>query len=93
MSYLKRLPVHGLKIDQSFVRDVSSNPSDAAIVEAIIGMARRFNLSIVAEGVETASQLDYLQSHGTMAYQGYHFSRPIPAEEFAASFLRQKAPV
>ena len=87
MSYLKRLPVHGLKIDQSFVRDLGDDPTDAAIVEAIIAMARRFNLMVVAEGVETEAQFAFLRDQGCEAYQGFHFGRPLPPEAFAAAFL------
>ncbi len=88
MSYLKRLPVHGLKIDQSFVRDLGVDPSDGVIIEAIIGLARRFNLVVVAEGVETEAQLAFLNFRGCTTFQGYHFSRPIPPESFAELYLQ-----
>jgi EAL domain-containing protein (putative c-di-GMP-specific phosphodiesterase class I) len=88
LSYLKQLPVDGIKIDQSFVRDVVENPNDAAIVEAIIAIARRFQLHVVAEGVETAEQAEYLRRQRCALFQGYHFSRPLPAADFERRFLR-----
>lgn len=82
LSYLKRYPFDVLKIDRSFVRDVIENHDDAALCDAIIRMAHSLNLRVIAEGVETAAQLDYLTAQGADIIQGYYFSRPLPAEEF-----------
>ncbi|MEH2060942.1 MAG: EAL domain-containing protein [Nostoc sp.] len=80
LNYLKRFPVNILKIDQSFVQDVMSNPDSAAVTNAIIALAKSLRLSITAEGVETKEQLDYLQIQGCDEGQGYYFSRPVPAD-------------
>ncbi len=80
LSYLKRLPIQKLKIDQSFVRDITVDPNDAAIVVAIINMASSLDLETIAEGVETAGQLALLRSKGCRTGQGYYFSAPVRAE-------------
>ncbi len=84
LSYLKSLPLDILKIDQSFVRDVIFDESDAAIVDTIISMASHLGMSVIAEGVETQEQLDFLSKSGCDAYQGYYFSKPVPVKEFEA---------
>ena len=83
LAYLKRFKVDKLKIDQSFVRDLMSDPEDAAIVRTIIQMARSLNLRTIAEGVEDQATLDQLRDLGCDEAQGYHFARPMPAEAFA----------
>jgi diguanylate cyclase (GGDEF)-like protein/PAS domain S-box-containing protein len=84
LSYLRKFTVDALKIDQSFVRQISAGGRDAAIVTAVISMARSLGLVVVAEGVETQQELDFLRAHNCDQAQGYYFSRPVPAQEFAA---------
>jgi diguanylate cyclase (GGDEF)-like protein/PAS domain S-box-containing protein len=82
LSYLKRLPLDQLKIDQSFVQDIISNVNDAVIARTIVALGRSLGLSVIAEGVETEAQRDFLSESGCHAYQGYFFSRPIPLQAF-----------
>jgi diguanylate cyclase (GGDEF)-like protein/PAS domain S-box-containing protein len=79
LSYLKRFPITTLKVDKSFVQDITRDENDAEIVRTIIGMAHNLKLKVIAEGVETAEQLDLLRAQGCDAVQGYYFSRPLPA--------------
>jgi diguanylate cyclase len=82
MSYLRRFPIDKLKIDSSFVKEMTSRPEDAAIVRAMVSLAHSLNLKVVAEGVETADQLALLQQLGCDQYQGFHFSAALPATDF-----------
>lgn len=79
LSYLKRFPTDVLKIDQSFVRNITTDPGDAAITRAVVLLARSFGMSVIAEGVETADQLRFIADLGCEQYQGYFFSKPLPA--------------
>jgi diguanylate cyclase (GGDEF)-like protein len=86
LSYLKRLPLDQIKIDQSFVRDITDDPNDAAIVRAILVMSQTLGLDAIAEGVETPAQQDFLRENGCRAFQGYLFGRPMPIEEWEIRF-------
>ncbi|MFH1034601.1 MAG: EAL domain-containing protein [Pseudomonadota bacterium] len=88
--YLKRFPMHALKIDRSFVSDIVDNPGDASIVDTIISMSRSLNLKVVAEGVETQAQLDFLKGLRCDQMQGFLFSKPLPVEELEELLRRRR---
>ncbi|MFL6246001.1 MAG: EAL domain-containing protein [Thermoanaerobaculia bacterium] len=90
LNYLKRFPLNAVKIDRAFVNDITSNNGDAAIVSAVIGMARSLRLRVVAEGVETAEQFAFLRSRECDEAQGYYFSRPVPPEEMTRLLLERR---
>ncbi|HUE94271.1 PAS domain S-box protein [Pseudomonas sp.] len=92
LTYLKRLPVDVLKIDQSFVRDATLDVNDAEIIRAIVAMARSLGLAMIAEGVEQRDQLDFLQQQGCHHYQGYLFSRPVPLTQFRSLLEENSQP-
>ena len=93
LSYLKRFPIDTLKIDQSFVRNCTTDPEDAAIIRTFIGLAHSLGLSVIAEGVETVEQLEFLKSHNCNEIQGYHYSRPLKTDDFADFMRRHLQPV
>jgi EAL domain-containing protein (putative c-di-GMP-specific phosphodiesterase class I) len=90
LSYLKRFPLYAIKIDGSFVRDITTNSDDAAIANAIIGLAHNLKLRVIAECVETKEQLAFLVEHGCDEIQGYLFSRPCPPEEVGEMLARER---
>jgi EAL domain-containing protein (putative c-di-GMP-specific phosphodiesterase class I) len=86
LAYLKRFPIDCVKIDRAFIKDMPGNTDDVAIAKTIVAMAKALDLTTVAEGVETAEQLEILKIMGCDQIQGYFFSRPLPAEEFLAYY-------
>lgn len=89
LSYLRRFPISTLKIDRSFVRDVTTNPNDASIVSAIIRMAHSLHVKVIAEGVETEQQMAYLTAHQCDEAQGFYFGKPMSADEMIEVFRKQ----
>ena len=93
LSYLRKFPVDSLKIDQSFVRQISTAGDDTTIVTAVIGMGRSLNLRVVAEGIETQGELAFLRDHDCDEGQGYYFSKPVPPQQFARLLKAGLAPL
>ena len=91
LKFIKQLPINKIKIDRSFVKDITENKDDSAIVSAIIAMAHNLQLKVVAEGVETREQLEHLNNLGCNEIQGYFFSTPLPVEELEELLLDEKA--
>ncbi|MBX9849123.1 MAG: EAL domain-containing protein [Rhodocyclaceae bacterium] len=87
LSYLKRLPIHELKIDRSFITDAPHDMNDAALVETILGVARTLRLRVVAEGVETQAQADFLNAHGNVIHQGYLYDKPLPVAQWLEKYF------
>ena len=88
LSYLKKFPLDGLKIDRSFVLDLLADSDDAAIVSSTIGLSKQLGLSVIAEGIENRATADLLVTMGCEEGQGYFFGRPMPASEFEGKFLK-----
>jgi len=93
LSSLKKLPLDQLKIDQSFVRDISTDPDDAIIVQTIIAMAKNLGMEVIAEGVETEAQRAFLEQNHCLLYQGYLFSKPVPLEQFEQLLKQRQASI
>ena len=93
LSYLRYLPINKLKIDRAFVMNLETNTEDVAMVKAIISMAKNLNLKVLAEGIETLPQLEILKQQGCDSFQGYLFSKPIPADDFFNRYILQKTHV
>ncbi|WP_018150942.1 bifunctional diguanylate cyclase/phosphodiesterase [Leeia oryzae] len=91
LAYLKKLPIDQLKIDKSFVQGVMSDQNDAAIVRSVLALGNALNLNVLAEGVETEDQLQFLNLHGCRSYQGYLFGRPLPLQELLSMCMKQAA--
>ena len=91
LTYLKRLPLDQLKIDQSFLLEALTSVHDAAIASAIVSLGKSLGLTVIAEGVETKAQRDFLEGEGCVNYQGYYFGHPVPVESLAKFFLSGSA--
>lgn len=92
LSSVKRFPIDVIKVDKSFIRDIPSDADDKILTETIIRMAKSLKLTVVAEGVETKEQVDFLQQHACDEYQGFYFSKPVSAEEFTTQWSERLAP-
>src|SRR5436309_12160081 len=90
LTYLRRFPIDTLKIDQSFTRDIATDPADAAITAAIIAMAEGLKMAVIAEGVETEEQRECLRQRGCRLMQGFLFSRPVPADQLRLLLQKQE---
>ena len=93
LTYLKRIPIDQLKIDQGFVRDILISTNDAEITKMIIVLAKTLGISVLAEGVETEAQRDMLEKQGCYHYQGYLFGKPMPIHELEQYLLLQQTPL
>ena len=91
LSYLKRLPIQELKIDRSFITDAPTDPNDAALVETILGVARTLHLRVVAEGVETRAQADFLNARGEVIHQGYLYDKPMPVAQWLEKYFNMSS--
>ncbi|MDD2914523.1 MAG: EAL domain-containing protein [Gallionella sp.] len=89
LAYIKRLPIHELKIDKSFIQDCTTDPNDAALVETILSIAQHLHFQVVAEGVETQAQADFLNARGSVIHQGYLYGRPEPLEQWLQGLGRE----
>jgi EAL domain-containing protein (putative c-di-GMP-specific phosphodiesterase class I) len=92
LSYLTRMPLDQLKIDRAFVINLPENRNDAILAKTIIAMGKGLNMAVIAEGVETAAQQEFLKHHGCHLYQGYRYSRPLPLAEFEVYSQRIEPP-
>ena len=90
LNYLKTLPLNTLKIDRSFVNDIQDGSEDVVLVDTIISLANNLGLGVIAEGVETKQELRYLETKGCTIFQGFYFSKPVPAATFTEMFARKR---